>query len=151
MNKLIFIFALLVIVGCQEKKLSQEQMKGIVHEQNERLEALFKEGDPEKIAAFYDADAKLSAEDANEVFVGREAIKNFWKTELVGSKLIDMETNTVTVDGAGDVIYETGIVKLKIQLPDTVVETSSKFVNVWKKQDDGSYLLDVDSWNTIKH
>jgi hypothetical protein len=47
------------------------------------------------------------------------------------------------------VIYETGITTTRTQYKDSVYVTTVKFANVWKRQADGTYLLDVDIWNAI--
>jgi len=53
------------------------------------------------------------------------------------------------VDGDINVIYETGKTTTKTLYKDSVYTSKVKFANVWKRQADGSYLLDVDIWNAI--
>jgi ketosteroid isomerase-like protein len=150
MKKTIILSALVIAVAaCQPKQLSEEDAKAIVKQQNEKLEEAFKSGDSEKLAAMYSADAKLCANDVNQIFKGRDAIKKFWASEMEGSKLVDMETETASVDASGDIIYETGIVTNKIEFQDSVYAFKAKYANIWKKQSDGTYLLDVDIWNGV--
>lgn len=149
MKRTLILFAAVLAVACEPAKLSEAEMKEIVHRQNEKLEAAFKARDIEELALMYSPDAKLSGNGAKEIYRGRDEIKKFWKEGLQGAELIDMETNTMSIDGSGDLIYETGKVTTKVKVEDSVYVETAKYVNVWKKQPDGSYLLEVDSWNEI--
>lgn len=146
------VLTIVVAIGCcscKEEKLSAGKMREILHERNEKLGAFFKEGDAEKLASMYTDSAKLCPNSTYEIFVGKQAIKNFWNRSMKDSQLLDMQTETLTVDGSGDYIYETGRTKTRVKYQDSVYVTQVKFANVWKRQPDGSYLLDVDIWNAI--
>jgi ketosteroid isomerase-like protein len=148
MKQIVFIiFTAAVITACQPAKLSESELKEILHQQNEKLEAAFKSGDVEKLALMYSPEAKLSGDGEAEIHTGRDAIKKFWATAMEGSQLVDMETSTQSIDASGDVIYETGKVTSKVKYQDSVYTSTAKYVNVWKKQPDGSYLLEIDTWN----
>lgn len=139
---------LLTMVSCQERPLSKIEMREILHERNEKLGEYFKSGDIDKLAMMYCDSAKLCADRA-DIYVGREAIKNFWKQASAGSKLLEMNTETLTVDGNADIIYETGRTSTKALYKDSIYVSKVKFANVWKRQNDGTYLLDVDIWNAL--
>jgi len=124
-------------------------MRDILHTQNEALGSLFKAGDAEKLAMMYSDSAKLCPNGA-DIYIGRNAIHNFWKQAMTGSKLLEMNTQTLTVDGNRDVIYETGKTTSKILFKDSVLTFNVKFANVWRRQKDGTYLLDVDIWNSLE-
>jgi ketosteroid isomerase-like protein len=150
MRFLILIFvAAALCSSCTEDKLSAGEMREILHKQNEKLGAFFKEGDADKLAAMYTDSAKLCPNNTYEIFVGKQAIRNFWSRSMKDSQLLNMETQTLTVDGNGDYIYETGRTKTRVKYQDSVYITEVKFANVWKRQSDGNYLLDVDIWNSI--
>jgi ketosteroid isomerase-like protein len=150
MRNLLWITAFAIVCsGCKEEKLSAARMREILHERNKALGAFFREGDVEKLAAMYTDSAKLCPNGTYEIFVGKQAIRNFWSRSLRDSQLLDMETQTLTVDGSGDYIYETGRTKTRIKYQDSLIVTEVKFANVWKRQPDGTYLLDVDIWNAI--
>lgn len=146
------VLTIAVAIGCfscKEERLSAGQMREILHERNEKLGAFFKEGDADKLASMYTDSAKLCPNGAYEIFVGKPAIRNFWSRSMKDSRLLDMKTETLTVDGSGDYIYETGRTKTRVKHQDSVYVTEVKFANVWKRQSDGTYLLDVDIWNAI--
>ena len=149
MKKVISFCLLLMVWACQPSPPSKAHLREIVDEQNKKLEALFKEGDVDKLVTMYCDSAKLCANEESEIYIGREAIKKFWTAAMEGSKLIEMETETLSVDGTEDLIYETGKVMNKVEYNDSIYTYHSKFVNVWKKQQDGSYKLDIDTWNSM--
>ena len=98
----------------------------------------------------YSDSAKLCPNRSSDIYVGRDAIRKFWSAAAEGSKLLEMNTETLSVDGSSDVIYETGITTTRNFYRDSVYVSKVKFANVWKKQADGTYLLDVDIWNAIE-
>lgn len=145
------IFLLFIIVfgiSCQQGHLSKNEMTAILHERNEKLGLLFKAGDADKLAEMYSDSAKLCPNGA-DLYIGRTAIRDFWKQAMTGYKLVEMKTRTITIDGTTDVIYETGKTTTKLLFGDSVLVDSVKFANVWKRQKDGTYLLDVDIWNSL--
>lgn len=146
---LLSIAVLLLIVACQPAELSKQEMRDILHSRNEELGSLFKAGDAERLSMMYSDSAKLCPNGA-DLYIGRQAIRDFWKQTMKGSKLVEMNTETLTVDGNREVIYETGKTTSKILIKDSVLTFHVKFANVWRKQKDGAYLLDVDIWNSLQ-
>jgi ketosteroid isomerase-like protein len=149
MNKILVAISLLMLLTCREHSLSKAEMMEILNERNEKLGEYFKSGDVDKLVTMYADSAKLCPNRAGEIYIGREAIKKFWAAASEGSKLLEMNTETLSVDGNADLIYETGITTTKTLYQDSVYVSKVKFANVWKKQNDGTYLLDVDIWNAI--
>jgi len=137
------------LVSCQNQTLSKEEMINIVNERNERLRYLFIKGDPDSLALMYTSEAKLSL-NAYDFANGRNAILQLWKEDMVNSNTLEMTTNTLTVDGNMDVIYETGKTLLKLTFKDSVFNTTVKYCNIWRRQANDTYLLDVDFSNADK-
>jgi ketosteroid isomerase-like protein len=144
------VLCLLALCACERLAQSKTELRAILHGRNEKLGELFKEGDADKISRMYTDSAKLCPNGVAQIYVGRQAIASFWKDALQGSTLLDMKTETITVDGTSDIIYETGKTTTRIAQQDTIYVSTVKFANVWKKQPDGSYLLDVDIWNSVE-
>lgn len=136
------------LAACQPSLLTDKQMRAILHERNEKLGQLFKEGDATALSLMYTDSAKLCPDGA-DIYVGRDAIRKFWAEANAGSQLLEMATQTITVDGTADVIYETGKTVTKSLYKDSVYTFRVKFANVWRKQPNGEYLLDVDIWNNL--
>ena len=132
-----------------DEKISKEKMQEIVKKQNELLGNYFKSGNAEKLASVYTDSAKLSP-NGGDFVIGRDSIKAFWMEDFKTSKLLEMTTNVLTTTGTEDVIYETGKTTTKSLYKDSVYTFTVKYVNVWIKQIDGSYKLDIDFWNKDK-
>lgn len=144
--------AIAMICGsCQKKEvsISKGSMKDIVENRNAQLEQCFKSGDAEQLAMMYADSAKLSPNGSDFVY-SRDSIKAFWAEDFKSAKVIEMHTMVLSVDGNSEIIYETGIAQSKIIYKDSLYNTSVKYVNVWRKQPDGKYLLDIDFWNKPK-
>ncbi len=140
--------AIFMVSSCSnsELKLSKEAMKDIVESRNAQLADCFKSSDAERLALMYSDSAKLSPNGAKFVF-GRDSIKAFWAEDFKSSKVIEMNTEVITIDGNIDIIYETGLASSKIIYKDSLYNVTVKYINVWRKQPNGSYLLDIDFWN----
>lgn len=150
MKQIFYLSVVVMLISCDKNSLSTAEMKNILHERNEKLGNYFKEGDVSKLIAIYTDSAKLCADGQKQVLIGKAAIQKFWTAASEGSKLLEMKTETLTVDGNKEIIYETGITSTKTLYNDSVYESTVKFVNVWKLQTNGEYKLDVDIWNTVE-
>lgn len=146
---LFLIFGLLFFSCSASEKLSEEEMRVIVHEYNERLERSFLEEDTLALRAIYATDARLCP-DGDIFYVGKKDILNFWRNDFATSKLLKMTANTLSVKGNAEVIYETGITETETLYKDSVYKHSVKFINVWTQQPDKSYRLSIDFWNSLK-
>jgi ketosteroid isomerase-like protein len=136
------------LFSCRIKNLekSKKEMRQLVLKYNTELGECFKSGDAEKLSQLYTDSAKLCP-NGYDFVIGRENIKVFWAEDFKTSRVIGMNTQVLTVDGTIDVIYETGIAESKIMYNDSLYNARVKYINVWRKQPDGTYLLDIDFWN----
>ena len=131
----------------KDKELTKSEMKHIIEKYNELLGNCFMEGNVDKLAQMYTDSAKLSP-NGYEFVYGRDSIKSFWAEDFKTSKVKEMKTEVMTVDGNNEVIYETGQASSTIIINDTITYNAKvKYVNVWRLQGDGSYKLDIDFWN----
>ncbi len=152
MKKLQFLipYFIISILFCScnsnKKQLSTEELHRIAKRQNEMLSECFTTANIDQLAEMYTDSAKLSPNGLDFVF-GRDNIKAFWANDFSTSQIIEMKTEVLTIDGNKDIIYETGKTDNKILYNDSVYHARIKYINVWKKQEDGSYKLDVDFWN----
>lgn len=154
MNILKSVSVILIVIGllnvsCINKvqPFTKEEMRKVVEKQNELLGACFKEGNSDKLAAMYTDSAKLSP-NGLDFIIGRDSIKAFWAEDFKSSKVLEMNTTVLTIDGNEDVIYETGKATSKFLYNDSItIDATVKYINVWRKQSDGTYKLDIDFWN----
>jgi ketosteroid isomerase-like protein len=150
-SKKLFILSVLFIFffsSCKQSlhTLTKEEMKAIVEKQNESLGNCFTRGDASKLAEMYTDSAKLSP-NGSRFITGRDSIKSFWMNDFKSSKVLKMETLVLTINGDENYIYETGKAFSEILYNDSVYHARVKYINVWRKQPDGDYKLDVDFWN----
>lgn len=145
---IIYPAIVLINVACRQSgsDLTKLEMQNIVEQQNKLLEKYFIESNIDGLALLYADSAKLSPNGGNFVF-GRDRIKLFWANDFKESKVLEMKTNVLTIDGNAEVIYETGKTDSKILYNDSIYLAHVKYINVWRKQSDGSYKLDIDFWN----
>jgi ketosteroid isomerase-like protein len=150
MNNLSFIIIVmfLFLTGCK-KNISPDEMKEIVKLNNDKLGEYFIAGDAGKLTSMYDAHAVI-APNGDDFHTGLETIKNMYLKDTKESKILEMRTETMTVTGTRDIIFETGKTYLKINYNDTILNTHVKYCNIWKLQEDGQYKLAVDIWNKDK-
>ena len=130
-------------------ELSKDKMESIITECNNKLGECFISGNADKLSLMYTDSAKLCP-NGYDFVLGRENIKAFWAEDFRTSQVIEMRTQVLTVDGNINVIYETGISESKIFYNDSIYNARVKYINIWRKQTDGTYLLDVDFWNKPK-
>ena len=145
----LIIAFVLTFISCKQKEqaLSKAEMLIIADQQNDLLGKCFIEGNVDKLADMYADSAKLSPNGYDFIF-GRDSIKAFWAEDFKTSKVLEMKTDVLTIDGNADVIYETGKATSKILYNDSInILAHVKYINVWRKQADGKYKLDIDFWN----
>ena len=150
-SKLIFnlIIVTFLLASCSQNismENGSDELRSIVKKQNANLESCFKEGNSEKLASLYTDSAKLSP-NGGDFVIGRNSIKEFWADDFKSSKVLEMSTDVMTTNGNREIIYETGKTRSKILYQDSVYRVLVKYINVWVKQKDGNYQLDIDFWN----
>jgi len=111
---------------------------------------VFSEGvrnhDFERISVLYSENAKYGKDD-EDFLTGRAAIRKYWRQFVASAEFTDLILETMTVQGSGSLIYETGrgyTTRAQGKPP-----YKFKYVNVWVRQPDGSYKLDVDFYNGL--
>jgi len=107
----------------------------------------FNRGDAAGTAALYTDDAAVLAPNS-EMIQGRPGIQDLW-SGAIQMGLKDVSLTTVDVGGSGETAYEIGKYSLKIQPTGKQAMTDSgKYVVVWKRQNDGTWKLQADIWNS---
>lgn len=96
------------------------------------------------VAALYTEDAVLMPPNAPAV-TGRASIQ-----EVFGQfpTLTSMELTVDDIQGAGDVAVVRGSYSLAMDIEGQMVEDSGKYLEVRRKQADGSWPITIDTWNS---
>ena len=104
------------------------------------------------LAGDVDAYSAMFTEDATLIFPG-EFVKGRGKLERRQQQIFDQievldgSIHTLSVDASGDIAYEVGRFQYSIagKSDGRKVHLTGRFLAIWKKQTDGSWLLAVDS------
>jgi uncharacterized protein (TIGR02246 family) len=107
-----------------------------------------KAGDGEAIAALYAPDAILLP--PGEPMVKGDAAKKYWVDFTTGFSG-PIELNTMVVEGGGDVASAVGTYRMTLTPRKTGAKPlpteEGKYIEVLKRQDDGSWKIVYDIWN----
>jgi ketosteroid isomerase-like protein len=79
----------------------------------------------------------------------QSAIQKAWAAMLVPGTKVTWTPNKVVSAASGDIVYDQGTYSATTPGPDgKTVDDSGKYLAVWKKQSDGSWKLEEDTWNS---
>lgn len=133
--------------GAAAASLSDED-KASVKAVDEEWARAAKAGDGQAIAALYTTDAVLLP--PGEPIVKGEAAKKYW-VDFGNGYAGPTELNTMTVEGAGDVATAIGTYKMTMteKKPGAkpLPTDEGKYIEVLKRQPDGSWKIAYDIWN----
>lgn len=103
--------------------------------------------DIDKVVSFYSDDAVVMPPNAASATT-KEAIRALWKDLLTDAK-ITWKTKKVEVAQSGDLASLSGTYEVTLNDPTgTPVKDRGKYLEVWKKQADGTWKVIVDIWNS---
>jgi ketosteroid isomerase-like protein len=137
---------LVILASCKPvcSDLSKTEMLSIVKKCDEQFSQGIKNRDSAFLANIY-SDSAQYVNPHRPIIKGKEEIAKEWGGFLrLKEKPIDLVLNISDVRGNREIIYETGDGY-------TLLADSSKwtfnYVNVWRLQKDGSYKLEIDTYN----
>lgn len=106
--------------------------------------AFARAGDWDELAGLYEDDAVMLPPGA-EIVIGRAPISAFFMPFTVD----EFELETVVVEGRGDLAYARGTYDWVVRVADSApMPDRGKWLTVWRKQADGSWLMIEDIWNS---
>ncbi len=119
-----------------------DDVRDAVEAGNRALITALLRGDATAVADFYTEDAQVIAP-GSPAASGRPAIAAFWQG-LINSGVKDVTLGTAEAESAGDLAYETGILRVVAKDGTT---SQFRYVVIWR-QIDGKWLLHRDIWNS---
>ena len=126
-------------------QLSDADKKGIQDVTDRWLKAM-ENNDSTAVAALYTEDAMLLPPNA-PVVKGRAGIRHY-----LGQfpKITSFKAPLEEIDGNGDIAYTRGTYEATMMPPGSKapVKDSGKFIEIRRKQPDGSWLIERDFWNS---
>lgn len=146
MKKQILVYVLMICsIGQAKSQTNDAALVGIVEKLGNKMEQLVVSGNLEEIVSMYGADAKYLP-DGGKIYSGTSEIREYWKQTLT-MDIERFEMNTLSVGGDEKRIHETGLGMSTIKYNGQLVEFKFKFVNIWERQENGSYKLIIDIYN----
>lgn len=148
MGKLLLIAMTLLFVACEQQAVrdTEEDISKIKALSAARAKA-FNEGDANIIAMAFTDDGLLMAPGTKST-TGRDAVRAYYKGIFDQYKTF-LESGYEDVDISGDLAYGVGFARVKL-VPHTGGDTlfsTAKYINILKRQQDGSWLTTHDIWN----
>jgi ketosteroid isomerase-like protein len=103
--------------------------------------------DVDKTVSFYSDDAIVMPPNGPSATT-KEAIRALWKDLLTDAK-ISWKTKKAEAAQSGDLAFSSGTYEVTLNDPTgTPVNDRGKYLEVWKKQADGTWKVIVDIWNS---
>jgi ketosteroid isomerase-like protein len=100
-----------------------------------------------KTVSFYSDDAVVMPPNAPRATT-KDAIRTLWK-DLLTDASISWKTKEVEVAQSGDLAFSNGTYEVTLNDPTgTPVKDRGKYLEVWKKQADGTWKCVMDMWNS---
>jgi ketosteroid isomerase-like protein len=149
MKNALLIIAVLLLFSCNPNpsdnlKISKDEMLRIVKERDSQFSLGIRKRDSALLTNIYSDSAQYVTPN-RPILSGKIEIGKDWGGFLrLKEKPIDLILNVKDVRGNREIIYETG--KGYTLLADSTKWTFN-YVNVWRLQKDGSYKLEIDTYN----
>ena len=146
MLMVVFVFTTLNVFAQND----MSTLKPYFEKMNNKFGQALMAGDYNTIASFYTDDA-LSLPSYEPMWRGKNAILEGNKKDAEsGLKYTSFSARTTDVYGSGDITYEIGTYELSFTMPNktTAMTDKGKYLNIWQKQNDGTWKLRADTWNS---
>ena len=150
MKKLLFILLMLIITSSVLYSQDDSDLKAKFNAMNKEFVEMMIAGDHQGMIKWY-ADDIISMPSYQPILRGIEAVKKSGEMqEKSGVKVTAFTLETTDVIEAGIYFVEIGAYTITMQIPgmDMPWTDNGKYLTVWEVQDDGSYKMKAETWNT---
>ena len=150
MKKLFFVLLMLIITSSILYSQNEGDLKAKFNAMNKEFVEMMIADNFEGMLKWY-ADDIISMPSYQPMMRGIDALKKADEMQKQsGLKTTAFTLETIDVIDTGNYAIEIGTYTITMQIPnmDMPWSDNGKYVNVWEKQDDGSYKIKVDTWNT---
>ena len=125
-----------------------EELKPVIQNLSKNWNIGLKTKDISVFEKLYDENAHYLP-NQDDALHGNKAIVEYWKASM--DFVSDLKLNMESLEGTKDLLYETGNGTINIlNQSGGKDEVKFKYVNVWKKQKDGTYKVVIDIFNEVK-
>ncbi len=138
-----------LLMSCMQPQADVAGLKKTVDDFNSASIEAMTTNNIETVLTFY-ADDATQLPNNGEAIKGKENIKaEMEKMMAMGMKMKDVSFTTVEVDAVGDLGYEIGNYSMTIEMaPMGEMKDEGKYIALFKKQQDGSWKVYAEIWNT---
>lgn len=142
----LLVFVLLVACNTAPATSPEEEKKIITEISSARAKA-FNEGNAAAIALYFTDDAKLMAP-GKPAQTGKAAVQSYYQS-IFDEYSTQLESHYEEVEVSGDLAYGRGFAKVTLvpKKGGPPVTSTAKYLNILKKQPDGTWKTTHDIWN----
>lgn len=148
MKNLTTILILLALaIGCQqsESPMLTEADIADIDTRREIVVSMVKSADFSQAADVYDANCIVLPPGMEATRGIEETVNSMSQTPPV----VDFSITNETIEGNGSYAFATGKFQISLMINDSIpVDDNGKYIEVWRKQDDGTWRLYQDTWNS---
>jgi ketosteroid isomerase-like protein len=146
------IFSFILISSCHESNqpglfIGKDELFTIVRKNDDKFSVGVRTKDANLLANIY-SDSAQYVQPKRAILVGKDSIRKDWENFIaLKERPVDLVLHIHEARGNREIIYESGDGY-------TLLADSSRwsfnYVNVWRLQNDGSYKLEIDTYNDMK-
>lgn len=144
--KYLAILCLVFVLACQPQQsdtLSETEISAVMEATTQYSTAIIN-GDFEKLRSFMGDDI-IMMPPGSEALSGIDAAVGF----IQNGPEIEGNISPDQVEGSGNQAYVRGAYNLTFMVNDsTQMQENGKYIEIWKKQEDGSWKVSLDIWNS---
>jgi ketosteroid isomerase-like protein len=116
-----------------------------IEEGNRYLVAAVLVGNGDRIATVFADDATILPFQRHGTVQGHVAIADYWRNRLATTHFLEVELNSVDISASGDLAYEVGTNRIKMQTGDAPpVVVTGRYLVVWRQGPDAKWRIQVD-------
>ena len=144
------LLSLLCLMGCFQQRdavhSDNEDVAAIAAVSKERADA-FNQGNAAAIAAHFAEDALLMAPD-KPTLKGKAAVQSYYQ-QIFDEYETALKSNYDEVKVSGDLAYGRGFAEVLLtpKRGGQTVKSTAKYINIMKRQTDGTWITTHDIWN----
>jgi ketosteroid isomerase-like protein len=145
-----FVILCFLLVSVSVIAQDTDEMKSTIQEWNDQFSQAMMNGDNEKMLSFY-ADDIISMPSYAPMLEGKKALKNAMEMDSnSGKKFTKFNLTSKKLLSEGNLLVDIGTYELTVEMEgmDKPIDDQGKYVTVYEKQNDGSWKIKVDTWNS---
>lgn len=147
---IIIFLCVVFIAGHLFAQSDKEKMMKKIEGWNKTFCKAMVDGDNKTILSFY-ADDVYSLPSYSPMIVGKKAVEEGMEMDKQSAtKFKSFKLNTKDIWTSGDILCEVGTYTFSMLTPNSksTIDDYGKYLTIYQKQDDGSWKIKADMWNT---